>query len=295
MTTMLRIAIAGFGFIVLPAGAANAQSVLEQIYEGGKHLVNEGSKIVRDVTPVQIDANQGGRVIVNGPFESWAIDPRTGRTITTPSAARRFVENSPGVAMCQGVRAAKAAVRTRYRLPNDVAADLVALGVPAHIVQKTTWSPDWYATNYMPFTGNQGAVVVEDLVLISDNRLVHDRAFMAHELKHVQQYERLGTDAFCSQYTTNSWIFENEGKDEQARVARAIAARNQQNAGGLGNGWQGGWNAPQPPVRQSVYYSYCATPAGNSPVIRGGYAPGSACSVPMAWGPAWGRVVGFHQ
>ena len=54
---------------------------------------------------------------------------------------------------------------------------------------------------------------------MGDTRPVHDRAFMAHELKHVQRYERLSTDGFWSKYTTNSWIFENESIDEQARVA----------------------------------------------------------------------------
>ena len=85
----------------------------------------------------------------------------------------------------------------------------------------------------MPGTGNQGAVTVEDVVIVSDNRLVTDRSFMAHELKHVQQYERLGADAFCAQYTTNSWIFENEAKDEEARVERALDAAAQQAPGAM--------------------------------------------------------------
>jgi hypothetical protein len=279
------------------AAETRAQNVFEQIGEGIKHVVNEADKVVRDVAPVQVDFRQGGRIIVNGPTESVAIDPGSGRTITTPSPARRFVEGLPGQPMCQAVWSARAAVRRRYPIPADVARDLMAVGVPAHIIRKATWSPDWYATNYMPGTGNQGGVTLDDIILISDNRLVQDRAFMAHELKHVQQYDRLGMNNFCSQYTTNSWIFENEAKDEEVRVERALEARPGWPAGrGVGNGWTSPPPMPTPvPVRQQVYYSYCQTPAGTSPVIQGGYAPGASCNIPTVWGPSWGNVVGFYR
>jgi hypothetical protein len=48
---------------------------------------------------------------------------------------------------------------------------------------------------------------------------------MSHELKHVQQYGRLGTLTFCTQYSLNAWIFENEAKNEQARVEAAMVQR----------------------------------------------------------------------
>ena len=52
--------------------------------------------------------------------------------------------------------------------------------------------------------------------------------------------------------------------------------------------------APQPP--QPVYYSYCRTPIGDSPVIQGGLAPNSSCWMPNFYGqPVWGYVIGFYR
>lgn len=272
MTNRTFETLAAVILVVGTAAAANAQSFFEQAGNAVNHAVNEVDKAVRDIAPVQVDLRQGGRVIVNGPTHSVAIDPGTGRTITTQSPSSRFVESLSGQPMCQAVMAAKGSIRTRYPLPAEVAQDLIAVGVPANIVRKTTWSPDWYATNYMPGTGGQGAVTLDDVVIISDNRLVYDRAFMAHELKHVQQYERLGLNNFCAQYTTNSWIFENEAKDEQTRVARAIAQLQADRQGG---------NVGGPQNNNFAYFN-----------LNGAYYYGDAAFMLYPADPRSGQVIG---
>jgi hypothetical protein len=115
-------------------------------------------------------------------------------------------------------------------------------------------------------------VTLDDVVVISDNRLVYDRAFMAHELKHVQQYERLGMNNFCSQYTTNSWIFENEAKDEQARVQRAFAQLQASRQGG---------NNGAPQNQTFAYFN-----------LNGGFYYGDAAFMLYPADPRSGQVVG---
>jgi hypothetical protein len=267
----LRALSLGFGFLFL-SQSVSAQSVFEQIGEGVKHLANEVDKAARDITPFQVDFRQGGRIILNGPTQSLAIDPATGRTITTSSPAARFVQNLPGQAMFQAVMMAKGAIRTAYPLPPDLAQDLISVGVAPQIVQMTRWSPDWYVTNYLPGTGNQGAVTLEDIVVVRDNRLVGDRAFMAHELRHVLQYQRLGTQEFATQYTLNAWVFENEAKDEQARVERAMIARNSAGPG---------FSLQQPAQQQFAYFN-----------VMGQFLYGDANGMLYPADPNSGRVLG---
>jgi hypothetical protein len=59
-------------------------------------------------------------------------------------------------------------------------------------------------------TGVVQAVTVGDVIFFRDPRRAEDALLWAHELTHVEQYRRLGVEAFATRYLQQAWVLEQE-------------------------------------------------------------------------------------
>ena len=59
-------------------------------------------------------------------------------------------------------------------------------------------------------TGAVEAVTFGDVIVFRDAQRASDPLLWAHELVHVEQYRRLGVEAFASQYLQQPWVLEKE-------------------------------------------------------------------------------------
>jgi hypothetical protein len=194
------------------------------LLSGVSQLIKTGSEVVRDFVP-NVDFNGPNGPVVNlnvGGVVTGRLDTGTGRVAVVPGAVVTFAENLPGLPMLQALYTARAALRNVYPLPAEVADELIRAGMSEHIVRKTRWSPDWYVTNYLPFTGGRPALTIDNIVVINDPAVLYSTSRMAHELTHVAQYERLGIQQFATQYSLNNWIFEGEANDVEAQVLKRV-------------------------------------------------------------------------
>ncbi len=67
----------------------------------------------------------------------------------------------------------------------------------------------------------EGAVVLQDVVVFSSPQAAQGRRLWAHELTHVLQYQELGLEGFAHAYAANALAFERQAEDHaQAVVAR---------------------------------------------------------------------------
>lgn len=67
----------------------------------------------------------------------------------------------------------------------------------------------------------EGAVVLQDVVVFSSLQAAQGRRLWAHELTHVLQYQELGLEEFAHAYVANALAFERQAEDHaQAVVAR---------------------------------------------------------------------------
>jgi hypothetical protein len=71
----------------------------------------------------------------------------------------------------------------------------------------------------------EGAVTLRDVVLFSDASLAQDPGFWAHELTHVEQYQRYGVDGFARRYVSNWEGLEREARDRASKVRAAMRAQ----------------------------------------------------------------------
>jgi hypothetical protein len=59
-------------------------------------------------------------------------------------------------------------------------------------------------------TGVVEALTLGDVIVFRDAQSASDPLLWAHELVHVEQYCRLGVEAFAAQYLEQAWVLENE-------------------------------------------------------------------------------------
>ena len=174
----------------------------------------------------------------------------------------------------QFILTARANAGPVYGVPPDMLRKLRLLGVSENLLQRVRWSNNWRAVDTV-FSMDARAMCLQDIVVFRNlSDVYNDVALWVHELKHFEQYERLGLDRFAAEYTVNRQTYENEANNAENAAVGKI------NAGAL---------------NVASYYSYCATPVGNSPTVAGGQPRGSACWMMTPQGAVWGTVVGFDQ
>jgi hypothetical protein len=175
------------------------------------------------------------------------------------------IEDLPGTAtgLSAAIRLSKSRAAQGARpIPVPIRAELSAFFDRA-LLDRVRYSTDWGAAangtlqQFILGNGHAVAVTLDDVIVFqSPTDAMDDVLLWAHELGHVEQYQRMGIDSFASRVVTAYWTVENEAKNR----ANGVAGR-----------------------RTNVPYTFCATPAGNSAVIAGG-TPGSGCWMMDPWG-----------
>jgi Domain of unknown function (DUF4157) len=101
---------------------------------------------------------------------------------------------------------------------------------PRALLQKVRYSTEWSAaagsTLYQLLlgTGAVEAVTFADVIVFRDEQCARDPLLWAHELVHVEQYRRLGVEAFATQYLQQPWVIEREAV-AKANVIKGKLAR----------------------------------------------------------------------
>ena len=134
------------------------------------------------------------------------------------------------------------------------------------------------------FRAGAAAITLDDVIVFRAGSDGHfDAKLWAHELTHVQQYQRWGVRDFAKQYAKNHGDVEREAEVnadrwESYRLAQSAAPRPRP------VGFSTGGGPFMPPMG-----NFCYTPAG-----RFGPGPvnpiGAPCSVVGPWGPMVGQV-----
>ncbi len=141
-----RCAVLGVVLLAVRS-VCSPQNFLEQIGDANNHAVTEGSRIVKDVTPIQIDLTHGGKVIVNGIDKSYAFTPGSGQPpVVTDSPAYRFWTNLPGQTPRSSNLALQGEDQRRAPIPWRVTQFLSMAGIPSRVPDRERFSTDWGAT-----------------------------------------------------------------------------------------------------------------------------------------------------
>lgn len=186
------------------------------------------------------------------------------------------IEDLPGTAtgLSAAIRLSKSrAAQGAQPIPEQIRAQL-NLFFDNALLNRVRYSTDWGAAangtlqQFILGNGHAFAVTLDDVIVFqSPTDATGNVLLWAHELGHVEQYQRMGIDSFASRVVTAYWTVENEAKDRANWVAQAIDQRRHTN----------------PWVASNVQYTFCATPAGHSAVIAGG-TPGAVCWMTDPWG-----------
>jgi hypothetical protein len=67
------------------------------------------------------------------------------------------------------------------------------------------------------------AVTLGDVIIFRDAQHAADPLLWAHELTHVEQYERLGMATFARQYLQQGWVLEQEAIANASKIQRQLA------------------------------------------------------------------------
>lgn len=97
------------------------------------------------------------------------------------------------------------------------------------VLQKVRYSTAWrdvtaQATLYSVLLGaGAHAVTLIDVIIFRDAQQAADPLLWAHELTHVEQYDRLGVDAFARQYLEQAWVLEDEALAKVDTIKRQLS------------------------------------------------------------------------
>ncbi len=96
------------------------------------------------------------------------------------------------------------------------------------VLQKVRYSTDWQDATaegalYSLLLGTGAeAVTLVDVIIFRDAQHAADPILWAHELTHVEQYQRLGVAAFATQYLQQGWVMEQEARENASRIQRQL-------------------------------------------------------------------------
>jgi len=140
----------------------------------------------------------------------------------TPTAATHFGPSSQTLSALLGPSLAAAIHQGRDQaypygcpMPKAIRRTLAPF-FPRAILEKVRYSTDWGAAavgtldHFLLGTGAVEAVTFADVIVFRDARCAGNPLLWAHELVHVEQYHRLGVEAFATQYLQQPWVIEQE-------------------------------------------------------------------------------------
>lgn len=259
ITQIIRTRFAtGFTAIALVAGPAHSQNWFENL----RHDIDNGVKN----TFGHVDVDHGG-------------------TVHPPQVIVQAGREIAGNALAQAIWFSKSRIAIQP-VPSQIAQDLMQLGVQPGIIQRARYSTDWGAsangTIQQFLLGNEmaGAVTLDEVIIFRDGRMVGDLALWAHELKHVEQYARMGVQEFAKHYVENSNELEAPAYAEGNRVGQVLAQWSQASQRGAQGGGQ--------QMTQGAYYNI---QGGFYVVDGGGLAYPADPNTGQAVGQAVARLV----
>jgi hypothetical protein len=97
------------------------------------------------------------------------------------------------------------------------------------VLQKVRYSTEWQDATaesalYSLLLGTGAeAVTLGDVIIFRDAQRAADPLLWAHELTHVEQYERLGMATFARQYLQQGWVLEQEAIANAGKIQRQLA------------------------------------------------------------------------
>ena len=97
------------------------------------------------------------------------------------------------------------------------------------VLQKVRYSTEWQDATaesalYSLLLGTGAeAVTLGDVIIFRDVEYAADPLLWAHELTHVEQYERLGMATFARQYLQQGWVLEQEAIANASKIQRQLA------------------------------------------------------------------------
>lgn len=98
---------------------------------------------------------------------------------------------------------------------------------PEHILDKVRWitangiSLDGALKNWF---NQEGAVTLDEVIVLSDENLVNNVSLWAHELTHVLQYNQMGVETFAFQYSYDWNGIESQARTNQERITQSLQA-----------------------------------------------------------------------
>jgi hypothetical protein len=66
-------------------------------------------------------------------------------------------------------------------------------------------------------------VTLVDVIIFHDEERAADPVLWAHELTHVEQYNRLGIETFATQYLQQAWVLEQEATANASKIKRQLS------------------------------------------------------------------------
>lgn len=135
---------------------------------------------------------------------------------------------SPSLA--SAIRQGRDHARVRGRVIPPAVRRVLAPFFSARVFEKVRYSTDWQEVTaegavYQILLGSgANAVTLMDVVIFRDAQLAADPILWAHELTHVEQYDRLGVDAFAADYLQHPDVLEQEAIAKADRIKKRLSS-----------------------------------------------------------------------
>jgi len=148
---------------------------------------------------------------------------------------RDFFETLPGVladiatdTLAEAIAYSRNRALTSSRpIPDRVRRALEPHFVP-HLLDRVRYTTDWSASTdstlqrWIMMNDHVQAVTLDDVIVFRDRNSSHDLFLWAHELTHVEQYERWGIQEFARRYLLDYREVEREAEEQAARIYRKL-------------------------------------------------------------------------
>ncbi|MGE4094412.1 MAG: DUF4157 domain-containing protein [Candidatus Binatia bacterium] len=172
--------------------------------------------------------------LLGSPSPLCAAPPevRIERGATVPPTAENWLSTlgtTMGPVLADAIRRGRDHAATTARpIPTKVRQELAPF-FSAALLKKVRYSTDWQHTtaesalySLLLATGAE-AVTLGHVIIFRDAQHATNPVLWAHELTHVEQYERLGLAAFAAQYLQQGWQMEQEAMTKASTIQQKLA------------------------------------------------------------------------
>jgi hypothetical protein len=304
---------------VLAFLASQDRAHAQNFFEAVGNAVQQG---VDAIAPITAPIRQGVETI-HRTIPGVHIDPTRGTNgiiVTTPGQAIENVRQLPqtvqnnlnpaGTMLADAIKRGQARAYPFSR-PIPYAVRRALRGRISELaLANARYSTDWGATQngtiqqFLLANGHAVAVTLGNVIVFasSDDTSEDDLELWEHELTHVERYQRMGIDAFAQRYVIDYRSLESEAENKAARPRPEVESEsdltfddsNRRSTSERRVAWN---PTPRPEVPLHVAaptFTYCATPVGNSGLVRGGVV-GAQCWVDTRYGRYFGFVQPYFQ